>query len=96
MVYSTCSMSVKQNEQVVQKVISQINQNSDLKYRLELVPVLGSPDLESQLGSFGLCDSDVEHCKRIRPGPESASAMFIAKLRKVARSQTIDAEQKLS
>lgn len=81
-VYSTCSLSPRQNEGVVEAVLAQINKNADCPFRLELAPVFGSADEEALLRPFGLRDSCLPGAKRIAPGPESASAMFMAKLRK--------------
>lgn len=91
-VYSTCSMSSKQNEDVVRQVMSTINRNAQLEFRVDLVEVLGDSGQEGLLGSFGLCDSSLKGAKRIQPGTKSASAMFMAKLRKLEKRDSADAQ----
>lgn len=84
-VYSTCSLSFKQNEEVVKSTISEINKSKNLQYKLILLDIF--PDLceKSLLNSFGLCKSQLEKTLRISPGPQSASAMYIAKLKKIKK-----------
>ena len=84
-VYSTCSLSFKQNEDVIESTILEINQNLDLKFDLILVEIFPKISEKSLLTAFGLKESLLKKTLRISPGPQSASAMYIAKLKKITR-----------
>jgi len=84
-IYSTCSLSTKQNELVVKSTIEKINKNKNLNYQIQLKPLFSNLPKESLLSSFGFKDSSLLHTKRIHPGPNSASAMYIARLQKLKK-----------
>lgn len=83
--YSTCSLSIKQNEAVVKSTIDKINNDENLNYLLTLQPMFSEISNESLISRFGLHDSFLKFSKRITPGVNSASAMYIAKIAKLAR-----------
>jgi 16S rRNA C967 or C1407 C5-methylase (RsmB/RsmF family) len=84
-IYSTCSLSTKQNEAVVTSTIDKINKNPKLNYKLTLKPMFGEISNEPLFSTLGLHDSSLEFTKRITPGVQSASAMYIAKLQKIKK-----------
>lgn len=84
-IYSTCSLSFKQNEEVIKSTISQINNSSNLPYKLILLDIFPNLCKKSLLNSFGLNKSPLNKTLRITPGPQSASAMYIAKLKKIKK-----------
>ena len=81
-IYSTCSLSFKQNEGVVQNIIEQWNTSENNRSCLELEDVFEGLMDDGQMMRFGLVRSKGSKMYRIAPGVESASAMFIAKIRK--------------
>lgn len=82
-VYSTCSLSKKQNEEVVESTLSTVNKNASLDYSLELEGVFeGCKELQK----LGVKEGNLKKTYRLLAGKHSASAMFLAKILKVPRS----------
>jgi 16S rRNA C967 or C1407 C5-methylase (RsmB/RsmF family) len=83
-VYSTCTLSLKQNEEVIQKILLKYSpESSKYPFYMSLEPTL---ELTPELKSLGLIYSSLKPCLRINPGPNSASPMFISKLKKNAKT----------
>lgn len=83
-VYSTCSISKKQNEEVVSKVLQWSQGQPD--FGLEVVDLwkeLGP--LTAQLVPWGLIPSELPGALRIDPALGYAGALFMCKLKKVAK-----------
>lgn len=85
-VYSTCSLSHAQNEGVVQSTISEINSDKSLFYKIRLGKVFEFEDKNDTLAWLGLRESTLANTFRISPGPNSASAMYIAKFHKYLKN----------
>jgi 16S rRNA C967 or C1407 C5-methylase (RsmB/RsmF family) len=85
-VYSTCSLSRNQNEGVVESTISEINSNKSLFYEIRVEKMFEFEEKKDTLAWLGLKESSLENTFRISPGPNSASAMYIAKLRKKVKT----------
>lgn len=82
-VYSTCTLSLKQNEEVIQQILLKYSAESPKhSFYISLEPAL---EFTPYLESLGLIYSSLKPCLRINPGPNSASPMFISKLKKNAK-----------
>ena len=79
-VYSTCSMTIEENEQLLNNIIK--------KYpvQLESIPVCENPSIRNGFNSMNgeSFDPDIRLTKRILPYPEPMEGFFVARLRKTA------------
>jgi len=83
-VYSTCSISAKQNEEVVGKVLQKLETHTG--FGLVVVDLWGELGaLAEQLGPWGLSPSHLKGAMRIDPTLGLAGALFICKLKKVPK-----------
>jgi len=81
-VYSTCTLTIEENEFVISKALE--------KYPVEILdielPVVSHPGI-CEYENFNL-DKRVEKCRRIIPWEINSEGFFIAKLKKVAKTET--------
>ena len=76
-VYSTCSLSVEENEEVINSVIEKTN--------LETVPINLRAKTRPAILEFGKkkFDESIKNCLRVYPQDNDTEGFFIAKLRRV-------------
>lgn len=82
LVYSTCTMTVEENEMVIDKLLS--------KYPLELIPIhlpVKSIDGKTDFGDLTF-DKSLSLSKRIIPWEINSEGFFIVKLKKVGEIET--------